>query len=117
MQRIWMPIAAVLMAFIPSACSAETWAERLGYPAGERVLILHANYAGGGYAFNAASEDLLAKGLVQSAAVMPPCPWFEGFADWCREHPNHDVGVCLTLNSPSDGYRWGPLGGATAHPA
>jgi hypothetical protein len=99
------------MPLMSSADGAETWAERLGYPAGQRVLILHANYAGAGHEFNEACESLLDKGLVQSAAVMPPCPWFEGFADWCREHPDLDIGICLTLNSPSEGYRWGPLAG------
>ncbi len=89
--------------------AAETWAERLGYPAGTRVLILYADHMGATYEANAAGKKLLSQGLVQSVGVMVPCPWFEDFAEWSRAHQDQDVGVCLTLNSPSKACRWRPL--------
>ena len=88
---------------------AETWSERLGYPAGKRVVILHANYMGSAYEFNQPGQQLLASGQVQSASVMVPCPWFEEFAAWARANPGHDVGLSLTLNSPGKSFRWRPL--------
>jgi hypothetical protein len=88
---------------------AETWADRLGYPSGARVLILHAHELGMCYETNSAGARLLAAGAVRSASVMVPGPWFGDFARWCRAHPDADVGVDLTLNSEWDHYRWQPV--------
>ena len=107
--------AIALVALLsPSWANAETWAERLGFPAEKRVLILHANYMGSAYEFNRPGQLLLQQGRIQSASVMVPCPWFEEFAAWSRKHPGYDVGVCLTLNSPGAHYRWRPLSGPDA---
>ncbi len=92
-----------------ATCGAETWAEKLGYPSGKKVLILYATRMGTAYEFNRAGQELLSRGAVRSAGVLPPCPWFDEFARWCRENPGHDVGVSLSLNSPGDIYRWRPL--------
>ena len=89
--------------------AAESWAERLGYPSGKRVLILHANHMGAAYEFNRPGQELLTTNRIQSVGVMTACPWFEEFAKWSRENPGHDTGICLSLNSPSRVYRWGPL--------
>ncbi len=91
------------------SAAAETWAEKLGYPPEKRVLILHADHMGAAYETNRAGQKLLSEGLVQSAGVMVPCPWFTDFAEWCRSHGDCDVGICLTLNSPSRACRWRPL--------
>ncbi len=108
MKSMWFALL-VMPLFATDSLYGETWAERIGYPKGERVLILYGNYMGGAHEFNERGQELLEKGYVQSAGVMPPCPWFESFATWCRNHPQHDVGICLTLNSPGNGYRWGPV--------
>jgi len=92
-----------------SALGAETWAERLGYPAGKRVLILHADDVGMCYEANHAAKTYLEAGHIQSAAAMVPCPWFDEFAAWSKEHPDADVGVHLTLTSEWKLYRWGPV--------
>ncbi len=94
---------------LPSAAHGETWAEKLGYPADKKVLILYADCMGSAYEINQPGQKLLLSGRVHSAGVMPPCPWFEEFAKWTRAHPDQDVGICLTLNSPSENYRWRPL--------
>ena len=111
-MRPFQLLVAVIYVLVPSLASAETWAEKLGYPPEKRVLILHANYMGAAYEFNRPGQELLESGRVQSAGLMVPCPWFEEFAQWCRQHPQHDIGICLTLNSPGTNYRWQPLGGA-----
>jgi hypothetical protein len=87
----------------------QTSAERLGYPAGARVVILYASEMGAAYEFSRPGQQLLASGAVQSCGVLAPGPWFDEFADWCRRNPAHDVGVSLTLTCPSTIYRWQPV--------
>src|SRR5690606_40006422 len=43
------------------------------------------------------------------------CAWFPSVAAYCREHPEADMGVHLTLTCEGDVYRWGPI--STADPA
>lgn len=86
-----------------------TWAERLGYPAGKRVLILHADDIGMCYEANEAAKRYLPAGDIQSAAMMVPCPWFNEIAHWYSEHPEHDMGLHLAMNSEWKWYRWGPV--------
>jgi predicted glycoside hydrolase/deacetylase ChbG (UPF0249 family) len=103
-------LAALVICFI-SACnaSAETWAERLGYPADSKVIVLHANELGLCYETNAAGTKLLEEGLVRSAGAMVPTPWFIDLSKWCQAHPDADVGLELTLNSELVNYRWKPV--------
>ncbi len=101
-------LLAVVVA-LQSSAHGETWAERLGYPAKKKVLILYADCMGAAYEINRPGQQLLLSGRIQSVGVMAPCPWFEEFANWTRAHPDQDVGLCLTLNSPSENYRWRPL--------
>ncbi|QDU45705.1 hypothetical protein Mal52_42000 [Symmachiella dynata] len=111
MMRALVAGITILVAVSQTAHSQETWAERLGYPAGKRVVILYADTMGASYEFSRPGQELLAKGRLNSVSVMSPCPWFEEFANWSRENPQHDIGVCLTLNSPGQLYRWRPLTG------
>ena len=73
-----------------NSVSAETWAERLGYPAGRKVLILSADHMGAAYEFNRPGQQLLTDGTVQSASVLVPCVWFDEFVDWARQNPGHE---------------------------
>jgi len=83
-----------------------TWAERLGYPPGKRVVILYAAQMGMCSETNQAGKESLTKGVARSASVMPPCPWFNDFAEWARKHPNADIGISLTMTSDWKPYRW-----------
>lgn len=86
-----------------------TWAEKLGYPAGKKVIILHADDAGMCEEANIATFNYLQNSQIQSAAGMPPCEWFDEFAAWAIEHPEKDLGLHLTLTSEWQTYRWGPV--------
>ncbi|MGD9646880.1 MAG: polysaccharide deacetylase family protein [Pirellulales bacterium] len=94
----------------------QTWAERLGYPAGKRVLILHADDIGMCYEANEAAKRYLSAGDIQSAAMMVPCPWFNEIAHWYKEHPEHDCGLHLAMNSEWKWYRWPPVAPASEVP-
>jgi predicted glycoside hydrolase/deacetylase ChbG (UPF0249 family) len=83
---------------------------KLGYPADARLAILHTDDVGMCGASLAAYADLLDAGVITSAAVMAPSPWFPAVAEFCREYGDAlDIGVHLTLTSEWSGYRWAPL--------
>ena len=76
---------------------------------GERSVIIHADDIGMCHGANAAFEALLPVGIMTSASVMVPCPWFLEAADICRRWPDADVGVNITLTSEWRTYRWGAI--------
>ncbi len=92
-----------------SGDAPKTWAERLGWPAGKRVVIFHADDIGMCYEANQAAQRALSQGAYRSASCMVPAPWFNEMAAWCVEHPEYDVGLHLTLTSEWKYYRWGPI--------
>lgn len=89
-------------------------AERLGYPADARLLIIHADDLAVAHAENTASFELLEKGHVSSASVMVPCPWLPEVGKYAQKHPGHDLGLHLTLTSEWNPYKWGPVAAVEA---
>tara|TARA_Y100001980_G_C14556720_1_gene349630 strand:+ start:12485 stop:13486 length:1002 start_codon:yes stop_codon:yes gene_type:complete len=83
-----------------------TWAERLGYPAGKKVIMLHADDIGMCPEANIAAKAQLLAGDIQSAAAMPPCPNFEEIIAWAIENPQIDMGLHLALTSEWKTWRW-----------
>jgi len=93
------------------SCLAQTktLAERLGYPADARLVIVHADDLGMTHSINAATTKALATGLVNSGSIMVPCPWLLEIATYARSNPQADLGLHLTLTSEWKNYRWGPV--------
>ncbi len=107
-------LISLILIMAISACnnkSAEpkNWAEKLGYPVGSKVIILHADDAGMCEEANIATQKQLKNGDIQSAAVMMPCPYAEEMIEWAKENPKHDIGIHLTLTSEWKDYRWGTV--------
>lgn len=88
---------------------AQTLAERLGYPAGTRLIVVHADDLGETHAVNAAAINAIEGGTINSASLMVACPWFPEMADYAKSHPDADFGLHLTLTSERVYYRWGPV--------
>jgi chitin disaccharide deacetylase len=81
----------------------------LGYAPDERVVIIHVDDVGMCQATLPAFAELAALGTVTSGSVMVPCPWFPAAAEYCRAHPEVDMGLHITLTSEWSTYRWRPL--------
>jgi chitin disaccharide deacetylase len=83
-----------------------TLAEKLGYPADARLLIVNCDDLGKCHAANVGVYAALRDGVATSASLMVPAPWAREAA---ARYRGEDVGVHLTLNAEHDLFRWGPI--------
>jgi len=83
-----------------------TLAERLGYDADTKLLIINADDLGFCHSANVGVFECLHAGVVTSATLMVPCPWAREAA---ARYRGEDIGVHLTLNAEHELYRWGPI--------
>ncbi|OFY67635.1 MAG: hypothetical protein A2V64_11910 [Bacteroidetes bacterium RBG_13_43_22] len=86
-----------------------TNAEKLGFPQGKKVILLHCDDGGMCNEANTAVRNYFEKGDIQSAAVMMPCPYADQLIEWAITQEAPDVGIHLTLTSEWKDYRWGPV--------
>lgn len=100
----------------PPARPPQTYAERLGFGRGERVLLLHMDDAGMSYDSNLGVQTVIENGAARSLSVMMPCPWVPQMVRYIKAHPEADAGLHLTLTSEWKDYRWHPLAGAGVVP-
>src|SRR6185503_5192816 len=84
-------------------------AERLGYKPGDKLLIVNGDDVGMCHAANEATIEALEKGLMTSATMMVPCPWFAEIADYAKRNPQRDFGIHLCHTAEWKFYRWGPV--------
>lgn len=101
----------LIIAFGAARLHAQTRsvAERLGYPADSKLLIIHADDLAVAHSVDDASFAALEQKAVTAASVMVPCPWLAEVAGYALEHPQADLGLHLTLTSEWKTYRWGAV--------
>ncbi len=102
-------ILLILAAIVIWASLPHRLSTKLGYPSDAKLLIIHADDFGVCHSVNAATIKALETGVVTSASVMVPCPFFEEAAAYSRENPDADVGVHLTFTNEYGDYNWGPV--------
>ncbi|MDQ6478472.1 polysaccharide deacetylase family protein [Dyadobacter sp. LHD-138] len=98
------------------AQSPETYAEKLGWPKGAKVIIFHVDDAGMSYSSNQGAIKSIESGIATSCSIMMPCPWAASFTKYAVKNPKMDAGLHLTLTSEWQAYRWPPLGGIKHSP-
>lgn len=98
------------------AQDAQTYAEKLGFPKGKKVFVLHVDDAGMSYEANQGTIRATSEGIANSTSVMMPCGWVPQFMTYAKQHPTLDVGVHLTLTAEWNNYRWSPLAGRPTVP-
>lgn len=116
MKYIFPLITFLLVVTFSKGQNEATFAEKLGYPKGAKVIIMHVDDMGMSYDSNIGGIEAMTKGAANSCSVMMPCPWVPGFVHYMKEHPGLDAGLHLTLTSEWVDYRWGPLSGKSKTP-
>src|SRR4029450_12577925 len=83
--------------------AARSLAQRLGFAPTAIVLIVNGDDVGVSHAANQATIASLERGLMTSATIMVPAPWFPEIAGYAREHPRTDFGLHLVHTSEWNG--------------
>ena len=116
-SRYLLLIAASIFFFAIQANAQQTLAEKLGYAADTKLLIVHADDIGLAQSVNEASSKAFASGGITSGSIMVPCPWFVDFAEHYKSHPDLDVGIHITLTSEWDFYKFGGVSSSDEIPS
>lgn len=114
--HLYLLLVIVFHPFFVLAQTDSTYAERLGFPKGKKVVILHVDDVGMSFDSNNGAVEAMTKGVATSCSIMMPCPWVAGYMHYLKEHPQTDAGLHLTLTSEWKDYRWVPLSGKKAVP-
>ncbi len=84
----------------------------------ERIrLIVRGDDFGYTHASNQALEQAFEDGVMTSASLLVPAPWFAETAALARDRPDWSLGVHLTITSEWNHLRWGPLSAVSEVPS
>ena len=101
--------ALLIVEAAPTRTSTTPLAERLGFKATDKILIINVDDVGNSHAANAAVIDAMENGLATSSTIIVPGPWFPEIAAYAKAHPNSDFGVHLAHTSEWTTLKWGPV--------
>ena len=107
----WLLSLSMLITTTTIAQNEKTYAEKLGWPKGTKVVIFHVDDAGMSYSSNRGAIRSMEEGVATSASIMMPCSWAASFGKYVKQNPSVDAGLHLTLTSEWKDYRWPPLNG------
>lgn len=112
-------LSFTLMIFLlgPALIAQKSIQEQLGYSPDAKLLIIHADDLGATHNVNQATFHALDSGSVKSASIMVPTPWLSEVAEYAKMHPDHDMGIHLTLTSEWKLLKWGPVASANEVPS
>lgn len=100
-------VSAILLLFsLQLDVFSQSLAEKLGYEPNDRILIINNDDSGMSHSSNIGTFEGFDKGVISSATIMVPCPWFSEVVEYAKENPNRDFGIHLTLTSEWKYYRW-----------
>lgn len=80
-----------------------------GKPLEDIKVIIRGDDLGFCHSANLAIKKSYNEGILTSAEVMVPAPWFKEATEIARENPELDIGVHLTLTNEWKSYSWGPI--------
>jgi len=103
MKRLYF---LILLICLTVSSQEKNLAQKLGFEANSKLLIIHADDIGVAHSVNMASFDGFSSESVTSGSVMVPCPWFLEAAEYAKSNPNHDLGLHLTITSEWENYKW-----------
>ena len=103
-RHIRTTVLALALSFVPAIAAAQAPAR-----AGDVRVVVRADDMGVAQSVNAATIDAYRNGIVRSAEVIVPGPWFLDAVRLLRENPGLDVGVHLALTSEWERVKWRPL--------
>ena len=107
---MFKPLLSALVLLLPATLlAAPSLAERLGYAVTDRLLIVNGDDVGMCHTANVATIAALEQGVMRSATIMVPCPWFLEIANYAKANPEKDFGIHLCQTSEWRVYRWGPV--------
>ncbi|MBK5279656.1 MAG: polysaccharide deacetylase family protein [Bacteroidia bacterium] len=115
MKRIALLLLSLAL-YVSISYAQDTYAEKLGFPKGAKILILHIDDAGMSWDSNEGAKQAIENGIATSVSVMMPTPWVPGFVHFLKQNPKADAGLHLTLTSEWKDYRWAPLSGKSVVP-
>jgi predicted glycoside hydrolase/deacetylase ChbG (UPF0249 family) len=114
--KIVLFLSLIVMVWDVANAQEVTYAERLGWPSGTKVVIFHVDDVGMSHNSNMGAIKSVEDGIATSLSIMMPCSWVPEYAAYLKEHPHTDAGLHLTHTSEWKNYRWGPVAGKSVVP-
>lgn len=109
MKSTFALFLSLLLCIVGYSQESKNLAQKLGYDANAKLLIVHADDMGLSHSTNSAVIEAFQNGGISSGSIMVPCPWFPEIAEFAINNPKFDIGLHITLTSEWDKYFFGGI--------